>query len=824
MAKKRYVVIGEGAAGLTAVEEIRRLDPHAAIGLFTEEPQPGYFRAALTNYLLGELREDQLWVCPPDFYEAQSIQRAFAHVVNVDAARGEVWDSSSSQPTPFDALLVASGARPRPPTFEGATLAGVATLRTLFDARAVMDGVRLRGLSSAVILGGGPLGLEWAHALHERGARVTLVERASRLMPSALDEVASDLLAARLRQGGIELALGDEVVGAEAGASGAVAGIQLRSGRRIGCELVAAALGVIPNSEFLRASGVALAAGGAVRVDATLQTSAANLWAAGDVASVEGKELALWEPARHQGRIAARNMVGGKMRYEPGAHYFATRLFDLDFARIGDIKEGPGRESVVDFPRGTGKIAYRKLVLENGVLLGALMLGERSLKVRSQGRALKQLIDSRANISAIKDRILANSFDLAAWSRANRLVSQPAKKELPPASMLPAKVRGTQALRVPAGTGSMAMPRALTSSALGANGTRAIMPLPPTPSAGTRALGAPRGTRMLSIGLPAEARGTATAPRPASSARLVRGNEELPVLAGVTTLGQSPEADVRLTDARAAGLHAQIQEHEGSYFLRDLGSQLGTWVNGEALTEVRRLADGDNLQIAGESLIFRSATLRQRSASHTQVVAAPRLFVRSGAKLGLAVRLLEAGTLIGSDPQAALCLNDAGVFLRHALVRAHAGNFFVEPAVAGAPLWVRDQPLGFGAPQPLREGDWLRVGSVDLVYSQAPTAEASHALAPGARLSVDSGPAGGQSQLVGERALVGSGPNATWSLPGLAPLQLEVVRHGRGFFVRDLSGGRSMRAGRPLAAEWSPAEHGDLFLLGGALLLRFEET
>lgn len=244
MPRKRYVVIGEGAAGLAAAEELRRLAPHALVGLFTDEPHPGYFRAALTNFLLGELREDQLFVNPPDFYDTLSIRRAFARVLSVDPTRGQLWNTSSSEPTPFDGLIVASGARPRPPPFEGGLLPGVVTLRTLHDARFLMDWLSLGKLERVVVLGGGPLGLEWAHALLERGARVTLVERAGRLLPSALDEVASDLLALRLKSAGIDVSLGEQVLSAYPDVAGNVAGVRLASGRNVPCTLVAVALGV----------------------------------------------------------------------------------------------------------------------------------------------------------------------------------------------------------------------------------------------------------------------------------------------------------------------------------------------------------------------------------------------------------------------------------------------------------------------------------------------------------------------------------------------------------------------------------------------------
>src|ERR1700743_1801282 len=118
MARKRYLIIGDGAAGLTAAASLREHDREAIIGVFSDEPVPGYFRAALTNYLLGELREDQLFAVAPDFYQQYGIHRIYTRVVGVDTARGAVLCSTSPEPASYDKLLVASGARARAPGFD----------------------------------------------------------------------------------------------------------------------------------------------------------------------------------------------------------------------------------------------------------------------------------------------------------------------------------------------------------------------------------------------------------------------------------------------------------------------------------------------------------------------------------------------------------------------------------------------------------------------------------------------------------------------------------------------------------------------------------
>src|SRR5260221_12409411 len=137
MARKRYLIVGDGGAGLPAAASLRQADREAVIGVFSDEPVPGYYRAALTNYLLGELREDQLFAVAHGFYERLGIHRIYTRVVSVDPARSQVWCSTSPEATSYDQLLVASGARARAPTFEGAQLPGVLTLRSIADARQV---------------------------------------------------------------------------------------------------------------------------------------------------------------------------------------------------------------------------------------------------------------------------------------------------------------------------------------------------------------------------------------------------------------------------------------------------------------------------------------------------------------------------------------------------------------------------------------------------------------------------------------------------------------------------------------------------------------
>jgi NADPH-dependent 2,4-dienoyl-CoA reductase/sulfur reductase-like enzyme/pSer/pThr/pTyr-binding forkhead associated (FHA) protein len=836
MARKRYVIVGDGAAGLTAAEEIRRRAPDAAIGIFCDDPNPGYFRAALTNFLLGELREDQLWAVAPNFYDTRRIERVFTRVLRVEPQKRELWCSGNPAPLPYDALLVATGARARAPSFPGSHLPGVLTLRTIQDARRVVD--TLRGnVKRAVVLGGGALGLEWTHALLERGVHVTLLERAPRFMPRALDAVASDLLASRLRKAGVEVVLGEEVARAEQGPSGAVAALLTNTGRQIPCDLVCSALGIVPNSELLEHAGVLREPNGAVKVSRTLSTSVPGVWAAGDVASVDGEQLGLWEPARSQGRVAGANMCGAAEQYRPGVHYLATRLFDLDFARVGAIDDGPGRTVLVDFPRGTGLVAYRKLVLEGGKVRGALLIGEKQAKVRGIGRGLKRLIDESADVSQVSARLLDPSFDVAGFLGTQQLVAKPEPR--PDATRLvpvvpAAKLRGTQAVSMSSALASL---KERAGTAVLPVGTLAIPSqlLPARTSQlpqHTSILGAqtsqlvaaePRRTKMLSIGLHAEA-----APEPLSSeqpleARFELGGHVLPIVGKPCSIGTAPECGVRLSDPSVAWLHAQVLRQGAALYLRDAGTQTGTWLNGAPLAGAHALCDGDRVQVGRTELIFRSSVLGKATLASDAMLSLPRLELRSGPGMGLSFVLAGEQCTIGSGPSSDLQLFEPSVALQHARVRVAHGVHYLSDLGSAAGTYVRAARLPPGQELPLVDGEVFQVGSVvGIAYTRAPTRDRVAAFRPLAKVEVISGAGAGTGATFAERALVGSAEGAQLRVPG-APYELELLAHQGAYFARDLSGGRTFKSGAPLGPEWAPLQGGEMLLLSSGALVRFEE-
>jgi nitrite reductase (NADH) large subunit len=884
LSQKRYIIIGDGAAGTTAAQSLRIADKGATIAILSDDPHAAYFRAALTNYLLGELREEQIWAVPPSFYDAFSIHRALVRVAQVDTKRSLLWLAQGGRPIGYDALVVASGARARPPTFDGAWLPGIMTMRTLQDVHRVMDLIKLKGLRTAVVVGGGPLALEWAHGLSHRGVNVMMVVREQRFLPGAIDSVASDLLLARLRHAGVQVRMGDEVVQATPGPHGRVGGAVLKSGERVACELVAVAIGVICNSEFVAGpgseSGIALAKNGGVEVDDQMRTSVPNVYAAGDVAAHQGKLLQLWEPARHQARVAAANILGRAEKWAPGVHYMATRLYDLDCASIGQAAQPvPGAEELVDFPQRTGRISYRKLVLVDNRLVGALMFGEKEARVRRFGRALKRLVDSKADVAKIKSELLDPAFDLAAWLQTNELTEKP--KQVKPttlASAAVAQMKGTHAIN--------------------------LADLPPLPAIAVRKKsasaepGAPPGapaspaSNELAAGSPADPAGGIAAAFADAAAPPQVSLEGPPgritVRPPSAIVGRDPASAIPLQDPLVSFRHAELTIAGQAVYLRDLGSGSGTWINDRPVTVPRSLRDADTIRIGSTVLTVRIVLAGGDAARMSSAAASlqkagtgepkPHLDVRNGRALGLGFELAVDMITIGRDPASIIRLDDDSIDWRHAWIRRTQAGWDIADAESHGVTKRNGVVLAPNQWVPLVPGDTIDIGEVSMAYSIRPSEMISALLAPAsvaygpraevhhpgappntpqgvpqhaahaamsasqmggppahaalqrarARISVRQGPGQGAVAELHELTVIGNHPqHATLVLadPRLGPGHVEIKRLADGFYARDLGSraGTSCR-GQQLGPQPFKLHHGDVLVLAQTISLLFEAS
>ncbi len=665
----RYVIVGDGAAGTTAAYYIRQSNPLASITIVTDDPNPAYYRAALTNYLMGELRESQLFAVPPNFYIENKIERALARVVMVNASSNRIV-LADGRLIEYDQLMIASGSRPNSPSFPGSELSGVMTMRTLQDVRAVMDGIRSNRIKQAVVVGGGPLGIEWVQGLMRYKVRVTYLLRGDMFFERALDRTASDLVISRLRSEGVDVRLNEEIEEALGDRNNRLRAVRLKNSKQtIECQLVGAAIGIRPNVEFLQGSGIKIAHDEkrgtplGVIVDEFMRTNIPNIYAGGDVIY---KTLGLWEPARLQGRVAGINMTGGSATYHPGAHYNATRLYDLDFASVGSLDEQPGDQVLIDFPRGGGRIAYRKLIVRGNKLVGALMLGQRKERIRKNGLQYKKLIDAGVDITPVKERLLDPAFDLPSWIDSLDLGKQiEAARSIIMTSALPASAYIRKSEKV------------------GSSKTMLLKPIQIAPA-------------------------------------VLRMNGQTISLENLVKIGRQPGNQIVLDDPLVSKQHAQIELQEGIYILTDTNSTNGTFLNDMRITDPRALKDGDIIRIGNTTLRFEL----QPAGSATGTSNLPEEIVVEQVPLETVLGVLEyrgqrheirSETItLGRDPEATITIEDPTVSFMHAEISRHGNHLYLRDLGSRNGTFVNGNLLA--TPCILKNGDMIRIGKTELKF------------------------------------------------------------------------------------------------------------
>lgn len=398
----KLLIAGGWATGTAAAGHLRRLDPSATITIVDAERVPYYSRPDLIDYIAGRKSRDQLFVHDMSWYDNNRISLTNGRSVTQVHPVEHTCTLDDGTVLSYDRLLLANGSSPFVPPLPGTDQSNVFALRTLVDAEALLSCIAPG--SNAVIVGGGVLGLEVARALTERGMTATVLEFAGRLLPNQLDETAATMLREHLRSLGITAMLGAESQEVVSGGRGA-AGILLKDGRRVPGDFVLFSTGVRPNTSVARAAGIAVGRG--IQVDDSMQTSVADIFAAGDVAEHRGRLYGIIPPCLEQARVAAQNMVApGSATYQGSVMSNSLKIVGLDVLSIGNVNPAPapGMEEirVIDGP------TYRKVVLENGVLTGIILYG-----TTSGARPLQQALRAHTDLSSFREQLTRPDWDFA---------------------------------------------------------------------------------------------------------------------------------------------------------------------------------------------------------------------------------------------------------------------------------------------------------------------------------------------------------------------------------------------------------------------------
>ena len=347
---KKVLIIGGVAGGASAATRLRRLSEDAEIIMVERGPHVSYANCGLPYYVGGEIAErGKLLVQTPEKLhglfaldvrvntEAVSIDRPARTVELRNTQTGEVTHET------FTDLILSMGAAPLRPPIPGIGRAGHFSVRSVVDVDAITDWINTNSVKTAVVVGGGYIGLEMAEQLAHRGLQVSLVEALPQVM-APLDPEMAACLHAELRGYGVNLTLGDGVAGFEtpvAGENAKASTVVLRSGKRLPGDIVILGLGVKSEIKLAAEAGLEIGARGGIRVDETMRTSDAHIFAVGDVAEVRDAVTGEWTliplagPANRQGRIAADNICGLNSRYRSTQGSAVLRLFELTAATTG---------------------------------------------------------------------------------------------------------------------------------------------------------------------------------------------------------------------------------------------------------------------------------------------------------------------------------------------------------------------------------------------------------------------------------------------------------------------------------------------------------
>lgn len=407
-----FLLIGGGAASVSAARTLRSANAEASIAMVCGEPCLPYQRPPLTKgFLGGGLHGAQIVLHPREFYEQQAIRLWLGErVVEVDTKRRTV-RLASGRVLEYGMLLVATGAVPFVPPWPNGDLAGIHCLHDVSEAEALREAAG--SARRAVVLGAGFVGIEVADSLRGRGIEVTLVERHAHVMPQLRSARLSAWFERRCVEHGIVVRTGCGVRGFTG--DGRLQGVECSDGTVIGCDLAVVAVGVKPACDFLAGSGIALDNG--VVVDEFLQTSDEHVYAAGDVANfydpVFGvrRRLEHLDNAVRQGKLAARNMLGQRMPYRDVSLFWGD-VFDVSYNFLGNADESDDTVERGDLERG----AYTLLYLRHDVLRATFSLGGAA----AETAAAEELIRHRVGLHSVRNKL--HDMDLALESLPSQTV------------------------------------------------------------------------------------------------------------------------------------------------------------------------------------------------------------------------------------------------------------------------------------------------------------------------------------------------------------------------------------------------------------------
>ena len=392
----KYVIIGIGAAGMTAARTLRELAPQDEIVMLSVDEKP-HSRCMLHKYLSHERDADGLNFVPDDFFTENNIwQIPGQRVTKLDTRANKVYYGTEGYACDYDKLLIATGAESFiPPVGDLRTAPNVFGLRHLSDAKAIDE--KARTAKKVVIIGSGLVGLDAAYGLLEQKKEITVVEMAERILPIQLDEKGAAEYQKRFEKAGCRFCLGRKGADTVTNEKGEITHVVLDNGEKLECDMVIVAAGVRSAVAGFEDSGLVIDRG--IKVNDYMQTSEQDVYAAGDVTGLSG----IWPNAQKQGRIAAQNMVlGNKFMYvDRFAAKNTINFFGLVSLCVGALNPEEGDQVIARESRDQ----YERAIFRDHRLVGFLQQGD-----ISHDGIYQYLIKNGIDLAGREEEIFSLSF------------------------------------------------------------------------------------------------------------------------------------------------------------------------------------------------------------------------------------------------------------------------------------------------------------------------------------------------------------------------------------------------------------------------------
>ncbi|MGW8958906.1 NAD(P)/FAD-dependent oxidoreductase [Paenibacillus sp. NPDC055715] len=366
MGNQHYVIIGGSVAAVNAAKAIRDRDELAEVSIYGEELSLPYNRVKLSKGLFTDLHSDKILIKKEKWFANQRIHVYSGIKVTAIHAEDSTIETANGQTVAYDKLLLCTGAHNRKLSLDGSSLRNVHNIRFRQDADRLKT--ELRKGDRICIIGGGIQGVETAWSFQQAGYAVTILEASHRLMPRQLDEKASSILTHRITERGTKVSLGQGVK--RITGTNHVEGVELQDGSVIPCEHVVYSIGIVPNTELARQTGLDI--GNGIRVNAQMETTSANIYAAGDVAEFQNKVDGLWESAIEQGKIAGANMAGASVDYQRPIPVTLSNSYECPLFSIGLVDEQVCDTSLTR----ENQVSYTRMFIQNGSICGVIGFGD----------------------------------------------------------------------------------------------------------------------------------------------------------------------------------------------------------------------------------------------------------------------------------------------------------------------------------------------------------------------------------------------------------------------------------------------------------------